>query len=453
MKLKKLDMRGFSHDIALVLFVVIFAIAGVGYLVASHADNCNPNPVSGVTSGAVSTVVSSPASTPVCQSVPITAPTNYAATQITTNSFVDSFSPSTDNVGGTIVGYNTYRYVTSAGPQTAALYAAGGLNTHGSTTVGLNPNTTYSFYLKARDNASPPNLSPPSNIITVTTLPLLTAPTNLTSTNTNATSTFLRWTPGVNNATGGNVAGYNLYRYVTNAGPGTAVLYSRLSPTNAATVAGLSPATTYSFYLVAFDTSSPALVVSEPSSTINVTTSGSGEQLSKPPARRPAQYLHVCTSGNTAYVSQGTPNCLLGGTFRFNYDPSVPGTYYNIPCQATNTSALRYVYISSGEQCPSGTATIGGAKLAYGEQLIVPPARRPAQYNHICYNSNIFYITQGTPNCLGGSIFVGNYGPSVPGTLYNRACETTTGSSLRYAYISTSESCPSGTALVSATTD
>lgn len=31
-------MRGFSHEIALILFVVIFAIGGVAYLVASHAD-------------------------------------------------------------------------------------------------------------------------------------------------------------------------------------------------------------------------------------------------------------------------------------------------------------------------------------------------------------------------------------------------------------------------------
>ena len=28
-----------------------------------------------------------------------------------------------------IVGYNTYRYITSAGPTTAVLYTAGGLNT------------------------------------------------------------------------------------------------------------------------------------------------------------------------------------------------------------------------------------------------------------------------------------------------------------------------------------
>jgi hypothetical protein len=41
-KLKKLNARGFSHDILLVLFVVIFAIAGVAYLVASHASTATP---------------------------------------------------------------------------------------------------------------------------------------------------------------------------------------------------------------------------------------------------------------------------------------------------------------------------------------------------------------------------------------------------------------------------
>jgi hypothetical protein len=42
MKLKKLNTKGFSHDIVIVLFVIIFAIAGVGYLVASHATTPAP---------------------------------------------------------------------------------------------------------------------------------------------------------------------------------------------------------------------------------------------------------------------------------------------------------------------------------------------------------------------------------------------------------------------------
>jgi streptogramin lyase len=42
MKLKKLNTAGFSHDIFMVAFVLVFAIVGAGYLVASHADTACP---------------------------------------------------------------------------------------------------------------------------------------------------------------------------------------------------------------------------------------------------------------------------------------------------------------------------------------------------------------------------------------------------------------------------
>lgn len=64
MKITKLDVRGFSHDIILVGFVVVFAIAGVGYVVASHADRCPP----------VSSVVSQSSSKKACTTV--SAPTS-----------------------------------------------------------------------------------------------------------------------------------------------------------------------------------------------------------------------------------------------------------------------------------------------------------------------------------------------------------------------------------------
>ncbi len=38
--MQKLNPRGFTHGIALMVFMSVFAITGVGYLVASHADNC-----------------------------------------------------------------------------------------------------------------------------------------------------------------------------------------------------------------------------------------------------------------------------------------------------------------------------------------------------------------------------------------------------------------------------
>lgn len=59
MKIKRLNARGFSHDLLLVAFVVIFAISGVAYLVASRADSCDGS-ASGVS--AVSEPGSGPAS-------------------------------------------------------------------------------------------------------------------------------------------------------------------------------------------------------------------------------------------------------------------------------------------------------------------------------------------------------------------------------------------------------
>lgn len=55
MKIKKLDTFGFSHHITLVAFVVIFAICGVGYMVASHANPTSS--VSGAVSGKASPIV------------------------------------------------------------------------------------------------------------------------------------------------------------------------------------------------------------------------------------------------------------------------------------------------------------------------------------------------------------------------------------------------------------
>jgi hypothetical protein len=64
MRLKKLNARGFSHDIMIVAVVVVFAVCGVGYMVASHADDCTP--VSGAVTAPVTTTTNcTPASSPV----------------------------------------------------------------------------------------------------------------------------------------------------------------------------------------------------------------------------------------------------------------------------------------------------------------------------------------------------------------------------------------------------
>jgi TM2 domain-containing membrane protein YozV len=83
-----------------------------------------------------------------------------------------------------------------------------------------------------------------------------------------------------------------------------------------------------------------------------------GEQLSKPPNRRPTQYLHICNGSVGQYVTQGSPDCLPGDSYQGDYAPSVPGTVYSYPCETTSGSTRRYLYVASGEGCPSGSASV-----------------------------------------------------------------------------------------------
>lgn len=64
--MKKLNSKGLSHDLVLVAFVVIFAISGVAYMVASKAATCNsadPWSKCGPVSQVVSTAKSGAAAT------------------------------------------------------------------------------------------------------------------------------------------------------------------------------------------------------------------------------------------------------------------------------------------------------------------------------------------------------------------------------------------------------
>ncbi len=78
---KRLDTKGFSHEVILVLVVVMVAIGGTYYLVASHADSCSgmSDPVSGVTSSPSSSPTSSPNCTPTSSptSSPASSPLTY----------------------------------------------------------------------------------------------------------------------------------------------------------------------------------------------------------------------------------------------------------------------------------------------------------------------------------------------------------------------------------------
>ena len=85
MKINKLNSRGFSHHVALVLFIVIFAVSGVGYLVASHANPITNGAAAGATGCTVNQVPANAGSTQHSQISPNIAVTNGGSTSFYAN--------------------------------------------------------------------------------------------------------------------------------------------------------------------------------------------------------------------------------------------------------------------------------------------------------------------------------------------------------------------------------
>ncbi|MGB9619833.1 MAG: N-acetylmuramoyl-L-alanine amidase, partial [Armatimonadota bacterium] len=88
---------------------------------------------------------------------PPTAPTNLTATAVSPSQINLSWTASSDNVG--VVDYRVYRGGVEIGSTSATSFQDN----------GLSPNTTYSYFVKARDAAN--NLSAASNTANATTFP------------------------------------------------------------------------------------------------------------------------------------------------------------------------------------------------------------------------------------------------------------------------------------------
>lgn len=129
------------------------------------------------------------------------APSSLAATNTTQTTTNLTWTASTDNIG--VVGYDIYKNNTIIGSTTSSLFY---------NVTNLNANTTYNFFVKAKDSAG--NVSASSNVVTVTTLAPIpdniapSTPTNLVATKIGQTSARLNWTASTDNV---GVVGYNVY--------------------------------------------------------------------------------------------------------------------------------------------------------------------------------------------------------------------------------------------------
>jgi glucose/arabinose dehydrogenase/chitodextrinase len=178
-----------------------------------------------------------------------TAPSGLSAAAITGTSLILNWTASTDNVG--VAGYDVYRnnVKINTGLVTGTSYNV----------TGLTNATSYSFYVKALDDAG--NASANSNTLNVTTPDTQSpsAPSNLAASAVTSATLTLTWSAAVDNVA---VTGYDVYQNNNkiNVSPVTGLSYN---------VTGLTASSTYSFYVQARDAAGN---ISANSNSINVTT-------------------------------------------------------------------------------------------------------------------------------------------------------------------------------------
>jgi chitodextrinase len=180
---------------------------------------------------------------------PPTTPTNFGVTAVSPTSVTFAWNSSTDNSG-------SFFYVLSS--NTGQL-ANASMTTTTYTWTGLNPGTTYTFRIRARDQSM--NWSGYSNSVTVTTLPANTAPAApvLTASSVGPTHISLSWTIPANAAPPFR---YWIYR--------DGVAFLTWYQTNSITFYDVAPGTTYSYTVQArsgtgaFSAHSNAVTVTTP---------------------------------------------------------------------------------------------------------------------------------------------------------------------------------------------
>jgi chitinase len=210
---------------------------------------------------------------------PPSVPTGLNSPSKTTTSVSLAWNASTDNSGGSgVAGYDVFRNGTIAGSPAATNF----------TVTGLTANTSYSFTVRARDNAG--NASAQSAALSVTTnggggtcSTLPGVPTGLNSPSKTDTSVSLAWNAS---APGANCTVQ--YRVFRNGTQITQVA------TTSTTAQGLAPSTTYSFAVAAIN----QFGSSAQSSPISVTTNPPPPPGGGLPARLLVGYWHNFNNGS-----------------------------------------------------------------------------------------------------------------------------------------------------------
>ena len=216
---------------------------------------------------------------PTADTVAPTAATNLAVTGTTSSTVSLSWSAATDNVA--VTSYDIY--------MNGALKTSVSSSNLTATITGLSASTVYSFYVVAKDAAV--NSSPNSTTVNGTTtivipdIEIPSVPTNLAVTGSSSSTVSLSWTASTDNI---GVTSYDVYV--------NSVFKSSVSGTTAI-VNGLTPVTTYSFYIVAKDGAANSSVQSNSviGTTTVISTSCANESFENIPASASAYATQTWT--------------------------------------------------------------------------------------------------------------------------------------------------------------
>jgi hypothetical protein len=208
-----------------------------------------------------------------------------------------------------------------------------GLASSSATFTGLTPSTTYSFEVVGIDGAGN-QYGSEHLIVTTTSLSVVVTPTGLDATAVTATGLTLIWT---------GVSGTASYTYFFNGVAKTPDVDNGVAAQNAV-FTGLTPSTSYTIYIVAFNGAGTQY----PSSSFNVSTNDL-----PPPDLTPTNLRSTAVMGSAIIVSWDSPSPAGVASYSYvlNDDPILPSPYcidYGLTRQT----------VSFGDISPSALQTV-----------------------------------------------------------------------------------------------
>ena len=268
-------------------------------------------------------------------------PTSVTATSISSSQITVTWTASTDNVG--VTGYKIFRNGTQVGTSASPNYAD----------TGLSPSTTYSYTVSAFDaagNSSPQSgtasattgaVTPPSD----TTAP--SVPTTVTATTISSSQINLTWIASTDNVA---VTGYKIFRQGTHVGTSALPNYSNT---------GLSPSTTYSYTVSAFDAAG---------NTSAQSTSASATTASATP------YSITVTQTPNGIITPGTASFAAGANQTSTITPNANYAIASVTVDSTNQTG-NATWADLGTKGANtlirSIANLGGGIVVGGGQTII----------------------------------------------------------------------------------